>query len=338
MSQTISLVGAASYLPETVVTNDFFTTDPSDSTHPMFKGTVERRHVSEQDTVTSMVINACEKLQQQLNLNYTKDVDILLLNTTVLDMPFTGCGAEIAHRLGARPEWIIDVHNGGCVSFVYMMDIARSLMAGSNAKTALICNVQNAAGRVFNHPDNRHRPQSAIPGDGCGVGYLVANDSSPVRSIFKQSHGQYVKDMKVVSPDKNTWWMPRKTAVHVEFSENKIASIIGRGNKLVPEALYGALEQANMRVEQIDKLITNQPNHTFLRNWRESVCVSEENHIHTFAQHGNLFGAAIPISLEKGINESLLQSGDTLLMGGFAHAGDYSAAAVVQWQANCAHQ
>lgn len=333
MSQSISLVGAASYLPENVISNDFFTCESSDANHPMFKGTKERRHVSANETVTSMAVAACTRLKENLNLDFSRDVDILLMNTTVLDMPFTGAAAEVAYQLGANPPWIIDVHNGGCVSFVYMMDIARALMAGSNARTAMIINVQNAAGRVFSHSENRSRPQSAIPGDGCGVGYLVANDSSPVRSIVKRAYGDYVKDMKAVSDDGQHWWSPRAHALHIEFTENKLSSIVGRGNRIVPEALYAALSAAELGVKDVDKLITNQPNPTFLRNWREAVCVSESNHIHTFPEHGNLFGAALPISLARGIENGDLKPGVKLLMGGFAHAGDYAAAAVIDWQA-----
>ena len=336
--QPISLVSAASYLPENIVPNTFFTESIADgekapnSNHPMFKGTEFRHHVAEGETAIGMLERASRKLGDRLNLDFSKDVDIILINTTVLDMPFTGCGAELAHVLGAKPSWIIDVHNGGCVSFVYMMDIARSLMASSGAKTAMICNVQNAAGRIFGHPENRKLPQSAVPGDGCGVGYLVANDSSPVQSIVRRSYGEYAKDMTAVSDDGQKWWDPRETPMHIEFTENKLASIVGRGNKIVPEALYAALKEANISMQHVDKLITNQPNHTFLRNWRESVCVAEENHIHTFPEHGNLFGAALPISLARGIETGVLKKGDNLLLGGFAHAGDYACGSVVHWQ------
>lgn len=328
----ISLVSAASYLPETIISNKFFSAEGADSDHPMFKGTEFRRHVAKDETAVDMLEQASLKLAEQLNLDCAKDIDIILVNTTVLDMPLTGCGAELAYVLGATPSWIIDVHSGGCVSFVYMMDIARHLMKSSDAKTALICNVQNAAGRVFSHPKNRKLPQAAVPGDGCGVGYLVANNSSPILSVVRHTYGEYAKDMKAVSDDGQCWWEPRETPLHIEFTENKLASIVGRGNRIVPEALYAAMKEADVSIQQVDKLITNQPNHTFLRNWRESVCVEEENHIHTFPEHGNLFGAALPISLARGIKNGRLKKGDTLLLGGFAHAGDYAAGSVVQWQ------
>lgn len=329
----VSLVATASYLPETIIDNDFFNTDDEQRHHPMFKGTRYRRHVNADDTIVSMIEHAATQLANELNLDWQKDVDILLINVTCLDIPFTGSGAAVAHRLGAKPRWIIDTHNGGCVSFITMMDLAKTLMAGSDAKTALICNVQNAAGRIFNHPDNRKRPQSAVPGDGCGVGYLVANDSSPILSVVTRSYGEYANDMKVVGDAKTPWWIPQSGPVYIEFSERKLAAIVGRANRIVPEALHAAVAAAQLKPQQINKLITNQPNQTFLRNWREAMCLKEEQQIHTFPDHGNLFGAALPISITHGVETSRLSPGDMLLLGGFSHAGDYAAGAVVHWQA-----
>jgi len=45
------------------------------------------------------------------------------------------------------------------------------------------------------------------------------------------------------------------------------------------------------------------------------------------------FGAAIPVNLEDALERGKLPAGGLLLLGGFAHAGDYAAAAVVRWKA-----
>lgn len=328
---TVSLVGAASYMPETVIPNSFFQQVNEGEFHPMFRGTRERRHVSAEESAVDMMVKACEKLKANLNLDLAKDADILLTNVTVLDMPFTGMGAELAHRLGMKPQWNIDMHNGGCVSFVFMMDLARALMRSSGAKTAIICNVSNAGGRIFNHPITKTMPQAAIPGDGCGVGYLVANDQSPIRSIVRHCYGEYARDMSAVSDDGQPWWAPRTTPMYIEFTESKLASVVSRANRIVPAAMNEAIAQADMTSHDIHKLFTNQPNRVFLRNWREAIRLKEGGHIHTFPQYGNLFGAGIPVSLAHAIENGLIQKGENLLLGGFAHAGDYAGAAVVQW-------
>lgn len=81
----------------------------------------------------------------------------------------------------------------------------------------------------------------------------------------------------------------------------------------------------------IDVLVTNQPNRTFLRNWREALQLPAERHLNTFDQYGNLFGAAIPITLDRAIRSGQVKDGDLVVVGGFAHAGDFAGAAAVRW-------
>ena len=82
--------------------------------------------------------------------------------------------------------------------------------------------------------------------------------------------------------------------------------------------------------DDVSLLVTNQPNPIFLRNWREALQVPAERHLDTFAEHGNLFGAGIPVCLDRAVQQGRLSDGDNVVLGGFSHAGDYAAAAVVR--------
>jgi len=329
--KTVSLIGAASYMPERIVENDFFQED-DEPVQAMFRGVKHRHHVSDKETGAYMIGRAARKLADQLNLDLARDVDILITNVTCPDMPFTGCGASVSHQLGMRPSWVLDLHNGGCVSFIYMMAFAQSLMTTHGAKTALLCNVQNAGGRIFASEENRRRKQARIPGDGCGVGYLVANAESPVRSLVQRTYGEYAADMNVRRDDGSQWWEPSSHWNYVDFTDTKIADIMGRAGRIVPEVIHEACLRAEVPRGGIDTLITNQPNRIFLRNWREAVGVEPSKHVQTFVRHGNLFGAALPICLEEAIATGQLKKDSHLVFGGFSHAGDYAASAVVHWK------
>jgi 3-oxoacyl-[acyl-carrier-protein] synthase-3 len=128
------------------------------------------------------------------------------------DQPFTGCGADVGKELGIRPSWILDVHNGGCVSFVAMMAQAQALMSCYGLRTALLCNVQNAAGRMFASEQTRKLKQARVPGDGCSVGYLVASGECPVKAVVQHNHCEYAGDMKAVRTDGTEWW-PSKSPI-----------------------------------------------------------------------------------------------------------------------------
>jgi 3-oxoacyl-[acyl-carrier-protein] synthase-3 len=329
----VSLLGTASHLPERIVTNDLFAAGTA-ARRGMFTAPTTRRHVSRDESAADMIERAAAKLFGEVG-RAACDVDILLTNVTVPDQPFTGCGAEVADRLGARPRWVIDLHNTGCVSFIYMIDLCRTLMAAGGARGALLCNVQNAAGRVFAHPDVRLTSQAPVPGDGCGVGFLVSGEGAgaPVLSVIHRVQGEFARDMSVAAQDGRRYWEPGGSAITVAFTDERVAAIINRGNRVVPEMVRAACDAAGVRVSDLALLVTNQPNPIFLRNWREALELPPEKHHDTFDRLGNLFGAAIPINLEDAVAHRRLRPGDLVALGGFSHAGDYAAAAVLRWGA-----
>jgi 3-oxoacyl-[acyl-carrier-protein] synthase-3 len=327
---TISLVGAASYLPDRIVTNDFFA-EGTAARRGMFTAPTTRRHVARDETAAGMIESAASRLIRRLNLNPAADIDIIFTNVTIPDQPFTGCGADVAYRIGSKPKWIVDLHNTGCVSFIYMLELARRLMSESDARSALLCNVQNAGGRVFAHPAVRLTSQAPVPGDGCGVGYVVANDVSPVLSVVHRLHSDFAADMVVSADDGRHYWEPGFSPIKVAFTEERVASVIARGNRLVPEIVQEACRLASVDTRDINLLITNQPNPIFLRNWREALDLPPESHHDTYDKYGNLFGAAIPINLEDALDNGKLTTGALVALGGFSHAGDYSAAAILRW-------
>jgi 3-oxoacyl-[acyl-carrier-protein] synthase-3 len=325
----ISLISTASYVPETVIEPSFFAVDESKRTG-MFKGPKQRRHVAKGETATSMIANAAEKLSSRLGNEAIRGVDLILTNVSLPDTPFTGCGASVARALGAKPKWVLDLHNSGCVAFVYMLGVARELVASGAVKSALLCCAQTAAGRVFGHEENRASAQSAVPGDGCGVGYVVANDEAPVRGIVQRSYGEYADDMKVTCNEELPYWDPHRSVLRIDFSEQRVADIVMRGNKLVPAMVRESCRAVEMDPKDLDVLVTNQPNAVFLRNWREALQLPKEKQIETYDEYGNLFGAAIPINIERAVQDGRIKKGQRVALGGFAHAGDYAAAAI--WQ------
>jgi 3-oxoacyl-[acyl-carrier-protein] synthase-3 len=327
----VSLIGVASYLPETVVTNDFFAPGAA-ARRGMFTAPTTRRHVRRDESAADMIARASERLLERLALDPARDIDVLFTNVALPDQAFTGCGAEVAARIGCRPRYVIDLHNTGCVAFIYMLDLARVLL-GAGARGALLCTVQNAAGRVFADPAVRTTSQAPVPGDGCGVGYVARSDVAPVLSLVHRCQPEFAADMTACADDGRRYWEPGPSPITIRFTEARVASIIERGNRIVPEVIAEACAAAHLTPREIDLLVTNQPNPIFLRNWREALELPPAKHHDTFDRYGNLFGAGIPINLEDALAQGELAAGGVLALGGFSHAGDYAAAAILRWGA-----
>ena len=175
-----------------------------------------------------------------------------------------------------------------------------------------------------------------MPGDGCGVGYVAASDASPVLSVVHESHGEYTRDMDAAADDGRRYWEPGLRPITIRFTEQRVASIIERGNRLVPDLVARACQEAGVHTRDIDLLVTNQPNAIFVRNWFEALELPPEKHHDTFDVYGNLFGAGIPVNIDDALRRGKLKPGMLLALGGFAHAGDYAAAAIVRWNGSTA--
>ncbi|TQK42582.1 3-oxoacyl-[acyl-carrier-protein] synthase-3 [Streptomyces sp. SLBN-118] len=332
---TVSLTDVASYLPGEPVPAEFYTEYPGAEDklrhHPMFKIPPLRHHVAADETNADMIERAVQPLIERHGRDEIRNVDVLLVHSQLPDLPFVGAGTEVARRLGLQPEWLIDVANAGCASFVYMLKLARRLLTTTDARTALICNAQSAAGQCFTQSEVRRLAQAAIPGDGCGVGYVTTSAGAPVLDVETRHIGDYAGDMTVMLDDGRKYWEAGESQLRIGFTEASIAKVLARGNRLVPEVVTDLCGRLGVSTTEIDVFITNQPNRAFLRNWREALQLPPERHLHTFDQCGNLFGAAIPITLDRAIHSQHVKDGDLVVLGGFAHAGDFAGAVAIRW-------
>ncbi|GAA2251142.1 MULTISPECIES: ketoacyl-ACP synthase III family protein [Kitasatospora] len=332
--RTVSLTDVSGYLPGEPVPAAFYTDHPGAEDRlrdsPMFRVPPLRHHVAGESNV-DLVERAVQPLIERHGRTEIRSVDVLLVHSQLPDTPFVGAGTEVARRLGLNPSWLIDIANGGCASFVHMLELARQILRSTEARTALICNAQTSAGQLFTQSEVRRLAQAAIPGDGCGVGYVTTSTASPVLEVSARHIGAYGGDMTALLDDGRRYWEPGRSQLRIGFTEESVSTVLERGNRLVPEIVAEVCGRIAVPTEEIDLLVTNQPNRTFLHNWRQALGLPPERHPDTFDSCGNLFGAAIPVTLDRALRSGQVKDGDLVVLGGFAHAGDYAGAAAIRW-------
>ncbi|MFY9919256.1 MAG: 3-oxoacyl-[acyl-carrier-protein] synthase III C-terminal domain-containing protein [Mycobacterium sp.] len=331
---TVSLIDVSTYLPgEPVPAEHYAQYAESDELRDnlMFRAPRYRHHVAEDETAVEMVERAAAGLLDRHGPDALADVDVLITHTQMPDMPFYGGGGAMAHRLGMKPSWVIDLHNGGCAAFVLGLKMAANLLESGQGRTALIAVAQNAAGQIFDQPTVRRKAQAAVPGDGAAVGLVTVSDESPILDVECRTYGEYAGEMTIAVDPPRKWWQPGTGEGYIGFTESKITKVLARGNRQVPEVAYAVCDRIGLKPKDIDLLVTNQPNRVFLRNWRDALELPKERHRDTFDECGNLFAAGIPVNLDRAIADGQVKKGDVVLMAAFAHAGDFAGAAAVRW-------
>jgi 3-oxoacyl-[acyl-carrier-protein] synthase III len=332
----VSVVDFGSYLPANQVAVDYFFEggDPlADSA--LLRAPQFRHHVAAEERAAEMIEAAALPMFERLGLEPNGNVDLLITNVLLPDNPIMGSGAEAAHRLGCTPATILDLHNGGCASFPYMLKLAQALMHDGSIRSALLCTVQNGAGKLCALPHARTQPQSAVPGDGCGVAYVVAGESpSPVLGVRLRNTPSSARDMRLGSPDGRKYWEPGTSELALSVNVSNLKGILEHGNSVVPELVSEVCDAIGATTDDIDMLVTNQPNRVFLRNWREALGIDAEHHLDSFDRFGNLMSASVPVTLDHALRAGALHDGALVLVAGFAHAGDFAAAAAIRWGAH----
>lgn len=329
----VSIAAFGRYLPAEVVE-----TEPVDpavdplGANPLLRLPRTRHLVARGERAAAMIAEAARPMFAGLGVEPAGNVDLLITNVLLPDNFITGSGAEAAHLLGCDPQSIIDLHNTGCAAFPYMLKIARSMIAASEARTVLIANVQNTAGQLFAQPELSKKNSAATAGDGCGVAYLTADGPSPVLGVHTRSTPAFADDMDASTQDGRRYWEAGVGEVEITFTEERSAEIIERGNRLIPDVVRELCGKLDVAVEEIDLLVTNQPNRMFLHKWRQALGLRPEQHLDTFDRFGNLYGSAVPITLATAADEGKLPDGALVVMAGFAHAGDFAAAAAMRWR------
>lgn len=326
----VSIKDIEYHMPEKIVYNDYFGSGMKESTNKMFVGTKERRHIGNGELASDHMQICAEKIISRHGLDPKADIDMIVTNVSLPDEPFTGLGAVLNKRINGNVKYIFDMHNTGCVAFIYMLELVKTYMTVHDVRSALVCNSQTAAGRVFGQDDTRKMEQSCIPGDGTSVAYITSDTVNEVTHFTFKNFPEYSEDM-FINCGGRKYWQSRTETGSIDFSEAKAAQILLRGNRMVPNAIYDVCEMANIKTTELSYLITNQPNQFFLRNWREATLLPEEKHLHTFEKYANLFGAGIPVTLAENMRKNLFAKGDIICLAGFSHAGDYAAAALVKW-------
>lgn len=331
---TVSLIDVSTYLPGEPIGADYyaqFAETDALRENVMFRAPAHRHHVASEESSIDMIERAVQGLIDRHGEDVVAGADVLITHTQVPDMAFYGQGGGIAHRLGMRPSWVLDLHNGGCAAFVLALNVARQLLVSGAGHTALIAVAQNAAGQFFDQPTIRRKAQSAVPGDGAAVGLVTLSDQSPILGIECRTYGEFAGEMTLAYDPPRKWWAAGNGEGSIGFTESKITKVLARGNREVPEVALAVCDRIGLPAKEIDLLVTNQPNRAFLRNWRDALELPASRHRDTFDDCGNLFGAGIPINLDRAISENQVGSGDVVMMAGFAHAGDFAGAAAVRW-------
>ena len=263
-------------------------------------GIKERRLASDDEDASDLGYKASLQAIQRANINI-EDIDAVIcatLSPDYLTMPSTAI--IIANKLGISNVMAFDI-SAACSGFVYMMNIAKSMIESKSHKNILIVGAEKIS-KVIDYTD---RGTCIIFGDGAGASIISAtNDKSKsILDVSSFAMGGYNKIL-------NTSLETKK--MHMEGGE--IFKLAVR--KLSSDA-KDILKRNNKTKEDLDFFIPHQANKRIIDKVGEYIGLKPEQVALSIVKYGNTSAASIPMAINDMYESKKLKNGDLILLNAF---------------------
>ncbi len=290
------LIGAGSYLPKKVMTNDDLSkiVDTNDEWISTRTG-IRQRHIAATDEMTSdMAAMAVKRALKDADLS-PKDVDLLIVATTTPDMAFPSVAAIVQKKTKLKNAFCFDVQ-AVCSGFVYAMDVADSYIKTGKAKTVVVVGAEKMSKIV----DWTDRSTCVLFGDGAGAFVLKAEKDALGRGILQtelKTDGSYA-DILVSNP----------------MIEMDGGAVYRNAVSKMADISKDVLKKAKFSGDQVDWLIPHQANLKIIHSVGKKLKIPNEKVCVTVDQQANTSAATIPLAFVEYYQKGQIKRGDLILM------------------------
>lgn len=308
----VQIVGAGSYLPDPIVTNEDISSLGCDAEWIIRRtGIRERRHVPDGMSTGDLATAAAERCLQAADVQ-RKDIDLIVLGTLSPDRLMPATATVVQTRLGLNCA-ALDV-SAACAGFTYALATAMQFVATGGSKYALVIGA-DANSRVINPHDKITYP---LFGDGAGavllaagspeqgaLAYTLGADGSGVELLCRRQGGAE----RPCGPD-----VPTDPSWYLQMEGKPVFKWAVR---LVEENAKEVLDHAGLSPEQIKWWIFHQANVRILDAAAEALEIDRQRVVMHLDRYGNTSAASIPIALDETLRGAGIRRGDHLVLSGF---------------------
>lgn len=302
--QSVLLVGAGSYLPSNVVTNDdlskFVETD--DNWIKQRTGISQRHIVAEGEKTSDLAVQAARRALKNAGVSVA-EVDIIIVATTTPDDTFPSTASVVQHKLEAYQAFAFDVQ-AVCAGFVYALTVGDSLIRSGQGRRALVIGAESFTKLL----DWEDRSTCVLFGDGAGAVVLEASDDAPedwgVLSTVLHTDGRY-RDILYVDGGPSA----TGTIGHVKM---KGQDVFKHAVEKLSSAMNEVIEKTGHQPDDIDWLIPHQANIRIIDGMQRKLGLPAERVVRCVSKHANTSAASIPLALTEAVSDGRVKAGDLL--------------------------
>lgn len=322
-SKNVYLIGIGSYLPEKILSNEYFekTVDTTDEWITTRTGIKERRIAAAGEETSDMGAKAALKAIADARIN-KEEIDLILVATTTPDYLVTSTAGIIQSKIGILDVPCFDIQ-AACSGFLYALSTAKAFVLSGLYKNVLVI----ASEKMSSFTDYEDRGTCILFGDGasaCVVStkvqgqrigeVLLGADGSLHELIFIPAGGSK-------NPTTAKTLEERQHYFKMEGKE-VFKHAVRRMNSIAQECL----ERSNLEHADVAWLVPHQANLRILTAMAKQFNISDERVYKTVHKYGNTSASSVSIALDELLKTEKLNRGDNFLLVAFGAGLTWGAA------------
>ena len=239
-------------------------------------------------------------------------------------------GNVVRDELGAKNavSWDVEME---CLSFVLLMQLAVNFVQTGNYKRVLVC-----ATETLSESLDFCSPLSSVFGDGSVAALVTAEDNGG--SLLASSYGASGEFYDVATM---RWRWPTKGlegdidrkrtdfSTYFTLAENGRERMADFVPKTLPIVIRNVLDDSDLTVNEIDKVVFHQPGKVLVDGWANAVAAEcgsiEGKYPITLTNNGCLGSCALPTTLLSSIENGDIKPGDHVILAGLGIGWVYTA-------------
>lgn len=310
----ISIVGTGFYVPDRIMTN-FDLEKVVDTTDDWIRtrtGITERRIVKDSEATSDLAIKAGAIALKKAGIT-SKEIDLLIIATQSPDYPLPSTACVTQHRLGLTNAVCFDI-SAACSGSIYALIVAASLMKTCNYNTAMIIGTDVLSKSV----DWSDRNTCVLFGDGAGAMVLKMNiKGRNLLSFDWGTDGSGVDLLKIPAGGSRSPILSSNLNQRQQYLKMDGKKVYKHATDMMYHSVLRALNQAQLKKNNIDLLIPHQANIRILKTVAKKLSLPQDKIMINLDKYGNTAAASIPIALDEAIVQGKIQSGDIVVLTAF---------------------
>ncbi|WP_259369912.1 beta-ketoacyl-ACP synthase 3 [Pseudoalteromonas sp. MT33b] len=229
----------------------------------------------------------------------------------------------VQKNIGAVGAAAMDT-NAACSGFLYALQAATAQIRAGMIKKAVVI----AAERMTWYINWERRDSAVLFGDGAGAVVLEASDTPSGLLATKtgcDSEDRDILHIENFGSDLNKYAPIGPSNLLFEGRE-----IFKRAVKGMSEACDDVLNQAQLKLDDIDVLVPHQANLRIIQAIQQRLKVADEKVMVNIADYGNTSAATIAIAICEAVEQGLIKPNSNIMSAAFG-AGLTWAASYIKW-------